>query len=289
MSSALNLIQAFINCRTISNGTYELSNFSSTLANLSDTFIFKFQMIGTNDFRLVLPKDVGTYAILINTLSSSYLIDSGTFNLTTSQRQLQASNNNSVSLSKSVTYTLSTIYSIYTLPFDLGYSYTMQIILPLDLNTNSSGISSNYGTITGYDSATKTIALSGIYSPTSNISIFGFKSYVSTKAFSIQVNFLYNGKVYFYYSQNLQMVTPKDIDYFSLSQNQQQVVYTNVTATMTISQLSPLDLITFTTNNYSGFYSSVQSSCSSSVIACNVNNTLTVNSPNNLNLAQSLT
>jgi len=189
LSSTLSVVQSFINCRSIINGTYELSNFSSILANISDTFMFKFQMINTNDFRLVLPKDVGTYSITITTISSSNLVGSGSFTLTTIKRQLLASNGNSISMSTNVTYTLSTLYLNYTLPFDLGYAYTMIIVIPLDLNTNAAAISSNYGTIKIYDSSTQTLTISGISNGTANISVYGFKSYSSTKAFSIQVNF----------------------------------------------------------------------------------------------------
>jgi hypothetical protein len=189
LSSTLSVVQSFINCRSIINGTYELSNFSSILANISDTFMFKFQMINTNDFRLVLPKDVGNYSITITTISSSNLVGSGSFNLTTIKRQLLASNGNSISMSTNVTYTLSTLYLNYTLPFDLGYAYTMIIVIPLDLNTNAAAISSNYGTIKIYDSSTQTLAINGISNGTANLSVYGFKSYSSTKAFSIQVNF----------------------------------------------------------------------------------------------------
>lgn len=189
LSSTLSVVQSFINCRSIINGTYELSNFSSILANISDTFMFKFQMINTNDFRLVLPKDVGNYSITITTISSSNLVGSGSFNLNTIKRQLLASNGNSISMSTNVTYTLSTLYLNYTLPFDLGYAYTMILVIPLDLNTNAAAISSNYGTIKIYDSSTQTLTINGISNGTANLSVYGFKSYSSTKAFSIQVNF----------------------------------------------------------------------------------------------------
>jgi len=142
-------------------------------------------MINTNDFRLVLPKDVGTYSITITTISSSNLVGSGSFNLTTIKRQLLASNGNSISMSTNVTYTLSTLYLNYTLPFDLGYAYTTVIVIPLDLNTNAAAISSNYGTIKSYDSSTQTLTINGISNGTANISVYGFKSYTSTKAFSI--------------------------------------------------------------------------------------------------------
>lgn len=285
LTSTLSLVQSFINCRTINNGTYQLSNFTFSLTNLSDTFIFKFQMINTYDFRLVLPKDVGVYSASITTISSSYLVGTGSFNITTTKRQLLASNNNSLSLSTNFTYTLTTLYFNYTLPFDLGYGYEMQVILPLDLNTNFSGISSNYGSITNYDSSLQQLSIIGINNANSSISIYGFKSYVSTKAFTIKINLLYNGQVYFYYSQSLQMLTPKTIDYFNFSQSG-NVVYSNITATMIISQLNSFDLITFSTNSYNGFYSGSQSSCSVSVIACNLNNSLTVKNPNNLNSTQ---
>jgi hypothetical protein len=84
------------------------------------------------------------------------------------------------------------------------------------------------------------------------------------------------------------MLVPKIIDYFSISQSG-PVVYSNITATMIISQLNPLDLITLSTANYSGFYSTSQTSCSLPVISCNLNNTLTVNNPNNLDAIQQLT
>lgn len=162
------------------------------------------------------------------------------------------------------------------------------MILPLDLNTNLSGTSSNYGSITNYDSSLQQLSITGINNANSSIAIYGFKSYVSTKAFTIKINLLYNGQVYFYYSQILQMVSPKTIDYFNFSQSG-KIVYSNITATMIISQLNPLDLITFSTSNYTGFYSGSQSSCSVSVIACNLNNSLTVKNPNNLDLTQQLT
>jgi hypothetical protein len=65
----------------------------------------------------------------------------------------------------------------------------MILVIPLDLNTNAAAISSNYGTIKIYDSSTQTLTINGISNGTANLSVYGFKSYSSTKAFSIQVNF----------------------------------------------------------------------------------------------------
>lgn len=78
---------------------------------------------------------------------------------------------------------LTDIFVTYTLPYVNGGSCNMRIYLPLEMTGTQSDIRTTYGTIVGFESITSllTIRLTDITIISNNLTISGFKTYMSTK------------------------------------------------------------------------------------------------------------
>lgn len=87
---------------------------------------------------------------------------------------------------------------------------------------------------------------------------------VSLQGTNITINIIHLGKLYFYGSQFLYLSKAKNFNTATLIQNN-QIVYSNAMATVTLDQVSSGDKIVLV-SPYSYFYQNNQTSCSPNVI-----------------------
>lgn len=84
------------------------------------------------DHRILLPWNIDTFKLSLESYTvDNFLIDTGTFSLTTVKRELFKTDNNSIMFSSLTTMTMTEIIVTYELPNVDGGSYNMRLYLPL--------------------------------------------------------------------------------------------------------------------------------------------------------------
>lgn len=164
----------------------------------------------------------------------------------------------------------------FSLPFNLGVTYTVSLSFPFDLQGSLSLLLTG-GTLVSFSSQVLTFTASQLTS-NSSIVINNLLTAASKQPTTITVNITYQGAIYFYGSTLLAMTQIRLFNYVNVVQSN-QIVYSPALATITLSGLSPGDKILLVAS-YSYFYASSQANCSSGVITCSVSSTLTVLSVN---------
>jgi hypothetical protein len=152
-------------------------------------------------------------------------------------------------------------------------------------------ILSSYGSVVSYDNALSTLVLklTDTTAKSRSLTITGFKTYQSTKPIVYTVELLYQDFVYFHFSSAVAIPNPKQVATIFVSTSS-PVVYAINSVTMTLSELSVGDIITYSTSDYSNFLlPNLFSSCDSSIASCNIDGSLALVSVNNADAALQLT
>lgn len=159
---------------------------------------------------------------------------------------------------------------------------------------------STYGSVVGVDNVTSllTIRLGDITLQSGSLIITGFKTYDSTKPVTYTIEYLYQSTVYYYFSTTLSISQPKVFNTLTISQSSTTVYQPN-NLSITISELSNGDILTFGTSDYTQYHqqstnitnTTTTTWCSPSpnIINCNADNTITIISANNADMALELT
>jgi hypothetical protein len=152
-------------------------------------------------------------------------------------------------------------------------------------------ILSSYGTVVSYDTALSALVLklTDTTAKSRSVTITGFKTYQSTKPIVYTVELLYQDVVYFHFSSAVAIPNPKKVATIFVSTSS-PVVYAINSVTLTLSELSVGDIITYSTSDYSSFLlPNLFSSCDSSIANCNIDGSLALVSVNNADAALKLT
>lgn len=179
-----------------------------------------------------------------------------------------------------VTYT-STIYTIYfSLPFNLGVTYTIVLDFPFDaqpgLNVTVSG-----ATLVSFTSQVLTLSTSQVTSNAA-VAVSGLMTPSSLRPTTASISINYQNVTYFYGSSTLTMSQIKAFSFITVSQSN-QMVFAPAIATVTLSNLFDADKVVIVPS-YSYFYAANQSNCSTSTVACGLSGVLTVLNSNSSGL-----
>ena len=162
----------------------------------------------------------------------------------------------------------------------MGYVYTIDLIIPVELQATFVNPSVSSATLLSYSSSNYTISLSKSNLTSASILLSRLRTPPSTAPITVTVNVSNSGVRMFYGSGSIIMTALRAPATLSVIQSN-QVVYQSFTASITISGLTVGDTIQLSTlfNNY--FYNSNQANCSTAIVSCNSGGSLTVNSINN--------
>lgn len=95
--------------------------------------------------------------------------------------------------------------------------------------------------------------------------------------------------MYFYFSSTKAIPNPRQFSTLTVDSFSSQIVYSRNDVTLIISELGNGDNLIVSTTDYTGFLSTNQSSCSTGVISCNSDGSITVKTKNNYDPALKLT
>lgn len=162
-----------------------------------------------------------------------------------------------------------------SLPFDLGYIYSLILYMPVDAQTGLSPTITNTNS-QSYQNFTFNATVSNLLNATFLIN--NLTTPISTQPATFTMYLYYNGIVQFKGSQSIVNAALKKIDTLSIIQSN-QIVYKQFIATFTISGLSISDNVRISAN-FTPFYDTNQSVCSTTVVNCSSGGILIVKQAN---------
>lgn len=212
ISGATLTSQAYCSYSSVTN-SIEASNFNSSTANISP-------LVLTLNILLIMSQAVGNFAVIVVTKSEGNIVDSGSVSISVISRKLSSSQL-SIASGSLTTYSPTTYTIVLSLPFDLGYTFTLTILIPVDVRLGLTPTISN-ATFVSYGSHTLT-ATGSAFSNTSLV-INNLLTPISTQPITVNVNLYYSGALLFYGSQQLTMTSLKTFTTLTSIQSS-QIVY----------------------------------------------------------------
>lgn len=248
--------------------TIQVTTMNRTISDISPlTFTLNVSMI--------MSQLVGNFSLALSTTSSGNIVDTGTVTISATSRQLTSTELRLIS-SSSTTNT-PTIYTLLlNLPFDLGYTYTLILYLPVSQRPSLT-VSVSNATLISYGNSTLVLTAGGLTN--SLITLGNLLTPISLEPIVATISISYQGQLMFEGSQQLAMSNMRTITTFTLSQSN-KIVYSAFTATIVMSDLAIGDQIHLSSTVGSYFYQFIYSNCSTEVV-CASGAVLTVSSIGN--------